>query len=158
MKIIVVSDTHGDNKDVIEKIMELGKPDVLIHLGDYVEDGIKISKAFGVETIIVRGNGDYGSAYKDDELIELEGKKLFITHGHKYNVRNTIANLYYRGLELGADIILFGHTHVPVNVKEDGIIILNPGSPSLPRGINRKKTFGLIEIEDTINTKIIEIN
>lgn len=158
MRIAVVSDTHGDNKNIIEKLSEIEKIDILLHLGDYVTDGIKISKALGLQTIIVRGNGDYlHTEYNENEIIELKGKKLFLTHGHKYNLQNGITNLYYKGLELGVDIVLFGHIHVPIIEKIENMIIMNPGSPSLPRSASRIKTFGLIEIEDTIETKIVEI-
>lgn len=158
MRIAVVSDTHGNNKDIIEKLSEIKKPDMLLHLGDYVADGVIISKALGLESIIVRGNGDYlYTQYDEDKLIELKGKKLFLTHGHKYNLQSGITNLYYRGLELGADIVLFGHIHVPIIEKIENMIIMNPGSPSLPRSASRIKTFGLIEIGDTIEAKIDEI-
>ena len=80
-----------------------------------------------------------------------------MTHGHRYNVRFNYTSLYYKGLELKADIVLFGHTHVPLNIKENNLIIMNPGSPSLPRSQDRKKTFGIIEIGDRIKTEIVEI-
>ncbi|CAK7086703.1 YfcE family phosphodiesterase [Tissierella sp. P1] len=159
MRIAVVSDTHGNNKGIIEKLSEIEKPDILFHLGDYVTDGVAISKALGFETIIVRGNGDHlHTEYNEDELVEIKGKKIFLTHGHKYNVQNGIVNLYYKGLELGSDIVLFGHIHVPIIEKIENMIIMNPGSPSLPRNATKIKTFGIINIGNTIETKIIEIN
>ncbi len=159
MKIAVVSDTHGNNKDIIEKLSEIEKPDILFHLGDYVNDGVKISKALGIKTIIVRGNGDYlHTEYNEDEIIEFKGKKFFLTHGHKYNVQNGITNLYYKGLELGANVVLFGHTHIPIVESLENMIIMNPGSPSLPRNAVKIKTFGIINIGNSIDTKIIQIN
>ncbi|MBU5256137.1 metallophosphoesterase [Tissierella praeacuta] len=159
MKIAVVSDTHGNNKDIIEKLSEIEKPDILFHLGDYVNDGVKISKALGIKTIIVRGNGDYlHTEYNEDEIIEFKGKKFFLTHGHKYNVQNGITSLYYKGLELGANVVLFGHTHIPIVEKLENMIIMNPGSPSLPRNAVKIKTFGIINIGNSIDTKIIQIN
>ncbi|MBU5436415.1 metallophosphoesterase [Tissierella sp. MSJ-40] len=158
MKIIVVSDTHGYVKEFLEKVEEIGIPDMIFHLGDYADDGIKISKELGVEVLIVKGNGDYNvSKFNEDELVEIEGKKFFLTHGHRYNVRYNISSLYYKGKEVGADVVLFGHTHIPIVEKEDDITIINPGSPSMPRGFNRKKTFGLLNIGDTVDVKIIEI-
>ncbi len=113
----------------------------------------------GIKTIIVRGNGDYGhTEYNEDEIIEFKGKKFLLTHGHKYNVQNGITNLYYKGLELGANIVLFGHTHIPIIEKIENMIIMNPGSPSLPRDVIKTKTFGIINIGNTIDTKIIQIN
>ncbi|WP_353093252.1 metallophosphoesterase [Tissierella praeacuta] len=159
MRIAVVSDTHGDNKAIIEKLSEIKKPDILCHLGDYVTDAVKISKAIGVKAIIVRGNGDYlHSEYKEDEIIDIRGKKILLTHGHKYNVQNGMTNLYYKGLELGVDMVLFGHIHIPIIEKIGDMIIMNPGSPSLPRNAEKTRTFGMVEIEETIKTKIIQIN
>lgn len=158
MKIVVVSDTHGNNKEVIEKISEMERPDLLFHLGDYIEDGIKICTALGIDTIMVKGNGDQGNKiYNEDELIEISGRKIFLTHGHRYDVRYGITNLYYKALELNVDMVLFGHTHVPINIEENGIIFMNPGSPSIPRTQSKAKTIGLIDINDKIYTKIIEI-
>lgn len=158
MKIAVISDTHGNNKDIIEALLSMDdKPDTLIHLGDYVEDGEKISKILGIPMIIVKGNGDYMSNYNETELIERAGKKLFLTHGHRHNVVRNFDRLYYKALELGADMALFGHTHIPVNIVYDDIIIFNPGSASYPRGGSNTKTFGVIDIDEKIEAKILSI-
>lgn len=159
MKIFVVSDTHGHIDKFLNKIRNMDKPDLIIHLGDYVEDGIKIEKETGIQTTIVKGNGDYyQKEYKDDEVLNLGNKRLFITHGHKYRVRYGIDNLFYRAKEVEADIVLFGHTHVPVLMKQSQIIIMNPGSPYQPRGLDGKKTFGIIEISQDILGTIVEVD
>lgn len=158
MRIFVVSDTHGSTKEFLDKVNIMEKPDLIIHLGDYIRDGIKIEREMGVKTIMVKGNGDYFDlGYNEDEILSIKGKTIFITHGHKYNVRYGEDNLIYKGMELNADLILFGHTHVPLFFEESGIIVMNPGSPTLPRGFNGKKTFGIIEIGDEIIGEIIEI-
>ena len=157
MKLVVISDTHGENKDIINAITTMDKPDMLIHLGDHAEDGEKISKILEIPIVIVKGNCDHTSKYKDTELIELKGKKLFLTHGHKYHVRGSLDKLYYSALEMGADLALYGHTHIPLNIIYEDLIILNPGSPSLPRGDSNTKTFGIIEIGEEIRTEICSI-
>ncbi|HLS53338.1 MAG TPA: YfcE family phosphodiesterase, partial [Tissierellaceae bacterium] len=113
MRILAVSDTHGRCEGIIKEVKNREKFDLLFHLGDYVEDGDKIAQELDIPAVIVRGNGDFYSHYQDEELVEFSGKTIFLTHGHMYNVRFDISNLYYRGRELGADLILFGHTHVP---------------------------------------------
>lgn len=159
MKILVISDTHDNIDGIIQSIKNMEKADMLLHLGDYVEDGIKIGIKLNIPTIIVRGNGDYNRLdFNDDEVIEIKGKKIFLTHGHKYNVRQGIMNLYYKALELDTDIVLFGHTHVPVVETINGITIMNPGSPTYPRGLNKKNTFGMLILDDIVEGKIIEIN
>lgn len=157
MRIIVLSDTHGYINNVVDKMMTMDKPDLIIHLGDNARDGEKISQELGIESIVVKGNCDLDSIYNEDELIEIKGKKIFLTHGHKYDVNGGLNRIYYKGLEIGADIILFGHTHIPINIKEDNLIIMNPGSPTNPRKADKIPTFGLIDIKENIITSIIEI-
>lgn len=159
MRIFVVSDTHGKIEDFLGKIETIEKPDLVIHLGDYVDDGLEIEKVTGVKTIIVKGNGDYSySQYSEDEIINLNGKKVFITHGHNYNVTYSLDNLLYKSEELDADLLLYGHTHVPLITNEKGRVIMNPGSATLPRSFDRTKTFGIIEISEKISGKIVKIN
>lgn len=157
MRIIVLSDTHGYINNVVDKMMTMDKPDLIIHLGDNARDGEKVSEELGIESILVKGNCDLGSIFNEDELIEIRGKKIFLTHGHRYDVNGGLNSIYYKGLEIGADIILFGHTHIPINIKEDNLIIMNPGSPTNPRKSDKIPTFGLIDIKENIITSIIEI-
>ncbi len=158
MRIFVISDTHGSTREIINKMKTMEKPDLIIHLGDYVEDGMKIEEELGIETIIIKGNGDYfHTEFQEDEIITIEGRRIFITHGHKYNVRYGEDNLLYKGEELNVDIILFGHTHVPLFFKESDIVVMNPGSPSMPRGYGKKKSFGILEIGKEIIGEIVEI-
>lgn len=159
MRILVISDTHGYTKEVIEAAKNIEKLDMLFHLGDYVEDGVKISKELGLESLVVRGNGDYHHMeYNNDEILEIKGKKIMLTHGHNYNVSYNLQGIYYKALEMNVDLILFGHTHIPVNEREGSLIIMNPGSASFPRGFKKDKTFGIIDIGESISTKIIKIN
>lgn len=158
MKILVISDTHGKNKKLIERIKNGEKPDLLFHLGDYVGDGLIISKELGIGSIIVMGNGDHpSSGFKEEEVIEIKGKRIFLTHGHKLGVNFNLNRILYRAKELNVDIALFGHTHIPIIEKVDDIIIMNPGSTSSPRGFSNKKTIGIIEIEKEISTRIVEV-
>lgn len=158
MKIFVVSDTHGSIEDFLRAIETMEKPDLIIHLGDYVDDGLKIEKIMGIRTIIVKGNCDYfHRGYDEDKLIVLNDKKIFITHGHNYNVRYGVNNLSYKGQEVDADLILFGHTHIPIIIEDKDRMIMNPGSPTQPRNYDGKKTFGIIEICEKILGEIVEI-
>ncbi len=159
MRILIVSDTHGYTENIITYIENNKKPDMIFHLGDYVSDGIEIGKRFNIPTKIVKGNGDYMEEdYNFDELVKIKGKKMLLTHGHKYNINFSIDRLFYRGRELGVDYIFFGHTHIPYIDKIKDIIIMNPGSPSRPRSRDGRKTFAIIDIGKTTNEKLIEIN
>ncbi len=158
MIIYVLSDTHGNIDYFLEKVNEIGKPDKLFFLGDYVEDGEKIRDTLNIETIIVKGNNDYkNKIYNYDEIISINNHKIFLTHGHRYDVNFDINNLYYRSLELNVELSFFGHTHKRTKIVENGITMLNPGSPSFPRGGNLEKSFIKLEINDDIKYDFIII-
>lgn len=158
MKIIVASDSHGDIHSLIDYLGD-EKFDMLFYLGDYVKDGLEIADILNIPYKIVRGNGDYGVRnFYDDELFELKDKKIFLTHGHKYNVSLGLEGIYYKAKELKADYALFGHTHIPIIEKLGDIIIMNPGSTTSPRTSDRQRTFGIIELGKNMNEKIIKIN
>ena len=159
MKIGVISDTHGYIDGCLEKLKQIDNLNIVIHLGDYVRDALKIENELGKKVIYVKGNCDFSeNNVEEDKLIEIEGKKIFITHGHLYSVKSDINRIFYRGKELDADMILFGHSHASMIIESENILILNPGSPTIPRG-GSKKSIGIIEIVNgKIKSEIININ
>lgn len=159
LRILVVSDTHGQIENVVDYIEKEEKPNMIFHLGDYVKDGLEIGKRFNIPTKVVRGNGDYMEKdFNYEEVVKVDDKKILLTHGHKYDINFSIDRLFYRGKELEADYILFGHTHVPMINKVEDIIIMNPGSSYFPRTRDNKKTLGIINIGGTLKEEIVEIN
>lgn len=158
MKILVVSDTHGSIGNVVEHMEKDRSYDMAIHLGDNTEDGKAISALTGIQTTVVKGNCDYGDDTSPEEiLIELEGVKIFAAHGHEYGVKRDIANIFYRGKELEADIVVFGHTHISLSIEHEGLHIFNPGSSSEPR-LGMKPSIGVLELKDgALEKKIIEL-
>lgn len=150
MKALVFSDSHGKIK-LMKDIIEMEKPDIIIHLGDNTYDVSDLAN--DIEVLSVRGNCDVHDFETPLELTKIiNGKKIFMTHGHMYGVKMSQNNIYYRGLELDVDIILFGHTHIPVNDEEDGIKILNPGSIERPRFT--KRSYAIINFSKEIETEI----
>ena len=146
MLVAVVSDTHRIKKYIEAVKKHLDGVDVLIHLGDNVDDVIELSEGFQGEVYAVTGNCDYSNDYPIERIIELNGVKILATHGHAYNVKYGLNNLYYRVQEVGANIGLFGHTHQELIINENGITLMNPGSISIPRGNGRH--IGFIKLED----------
>lgn len=157
MLIAVISDTHRMIK-YINLAKELIKDaDILIHLGDNVEDVELLEQDFKGEVYAVAGNCDYSKKYPKENIIDVNGRKIFFTHGDLYGVKSSINNIYYRGRELEVDIVLFGHTHQQLIEKEGGLILMNPGSVSLPRFKGRY--VGFIDVNDAgnIDTYLREI-
>lgn len=156
MRIGVISDTHR-NTSIIKRVIEAcDNPDLIIHLGDNVQDVYSIEELYKGRIINVRGNCDFCSDVPEERIEDIAGKRFFITHGHRYNVKYDMLTLKYRAMELNADIVLFGHSHVSKIDYEGGIWFVNPGSPSYPRGGSR--SIAVIEIEnERINASIKEI-
>ena len=147
MKNVIVSDTHGNWPVAAEAIRAEGSIDYLIFLGDYASDGRQLEKALQVPSFIVRGNCDTFSDELEEQLIELGEWRFFICHGHRYNVKQTLQPLYYRGLELQADFVLYGHTHQAV-YEEGEVTLINPGAVS---GLNLRMdnaSWGLLTLSE----------
>ncbi|MEG0641680.1 MAG: YfcE family phosphodiesterase, partial [Clostridium sp.] len=121
---------------MLDKIIEsVGWIDKIIHLGDHYEDIIKINQKHNKDIIFVAGNNDWDK--KDlslrEKTVQIGPINILITHGHRYGVNNSINNLFYKAEEVGAKIVLFGHTHIQFYHEEEGITFFNPGSISYPR-------------------------
>lgn len=144
MIIAVISDTHGHETSIIKALKEAGKADMIIHLGDNVRDITFIKERFKKDIVFVRGNGDGEIYVPEDKVIDIQGKRIFLTHGHNYGVYYNPFKIMLRAREVNADIGLYGHTHIAYKEVEDGILILNPGSVSLPR--DGKKSMAFIHI------------
>ncbi|EJO5347714.1 metallophosphoesterase [Clostridium botulinum] len=145
MKIGVISDTHRYIGEGTSLINVLGDVDLMIHLGDNVEDVNILSSIYSGRIINVRGNCDFSKKVPSELVENIGGKRFFLTHGHEYNVKYDLSRLRYRALEVNADIVLFGHTHISQIEYIDGVWFINPGSPVLPR--NGVRSVGVIGIE-----------
>ncbi|MBC2582727.1 metallophosphoesterase [Clostridium sp. DJ247] len=146
MLIGVISDTHRYTwiiKDIIENLKSC---DMIIHLGDNVQDVDEILKYYKGPIVNVKGNCDFAVDVPSERTENIEGKKFLITHGHIFDVKYDLSRLRYRALEIEADIVLFGHTHVSKISFEDGIWFVNPGSPILSRdGFNSVATIEIVD-------------
>ena len=149
MKIIALSDTHGDNRLIDRVIMKEEPFDYLIHCGD---SETSLSKYADTENtyrfLAVRGNCDTGSKLPDILAERILFYNVLITHGHRENVRYGDHDLVETGIRNHADIIFYGHTHVPEAVEEGGILIVNPGSLQYPKGERREKTYAVLTLTD----------
>lgn len=151
MKILVLSDTHGDIDKAEEAIRSNSDVDLIIHLGDYFRDAQKLASMFPhIAVEYIYGNSDFMiENVQAERLIECCGKKIFLTHGHRYSVKMGYDKLYKKAEELGVDVLLFGHTHISDIVKRGNCYILNPGSISEPRN-NMYESYAIIKIENDI--------
>ncbi|MBE5790876.1 MAG: metallophosphoesterase [Clostridiales bacterium] len=128
IRIGVFSDSHGQI-DLFEKaVRQLNNVCAIVHLGDCATDAFEVVKRTGREIITLNGNCDLLSREPLFRILEFEGKRLYLTHGHREHVKMEMTRLFYRAEEEGADAVLFGHTHIPAFKEIGGVAFLNPGA------------------------------
>ena len=145
MKVLILSDSHNNKKN-LDRLVPIIKSsiDLIIHAGDNFRDSVYLHNETNVPVCAVRGNCDIENT-DEDMIFELEGLKIFLTHGHRYGVKYGLNDLARFSNENNIDIAIFGHTHI----KEHRVIgktqFLNPGSLSQPRdGI--EKSYVIMDI------------
>jgi len=161
MKLLVFSDSHG-RTDTMLTVAKMLAPDVsrILHLGDNLADAVLLQKTFPALPVhSIAGNCDFLHGGQRDELVEVMGTRIWLTHGHWYDVKGGLLRLSLAAAERNADICLYGHTHIAALTTSDGCILMNPGSISLPRGYERE-SYGILTLTDNEppHAAIVEAN
>ena len=128
--IVVLSDTHGNRRDIEGLFPIMDESDMIIHLGDTSQDGNYIKNRFPDKTYLINGNCDLVGLGENEMVIEIEKVKVFACHGHRYSVKQTTAKLVERAKELGCALALYGHSHRADEREIDGVLTVNPGTMS----------------------------
>jgi putative phosphoesterase len=177
MKIGVISDTHLTQKSSgiihavknkfrntrsLENLRTLVQPhfsdaDLIIHAGDFVETAVfEMLREFApVEA--VQGNMDsmeIHNRFPVRKVVEFEGHRIGITHGE--GAPQGISKRIKRHFTEKVDVIVFGHTHQPMNDRQEGILFFNPGSPT-DRIFAPYNSLGILEISPDIHGSIIRV-
>lgn len=157
MLVGVLSDTHGSVSAIEACLSKMRDVQLILHAGDYFEDAQKIAAKLGIKVVGVTGNCDYMVKGPSEEMVMAGGRRIYLTHGHQYQVKRDLFLLIKRARTLRADVAVFGHTHVPTVFQRDGILFINPGSPQSPRR-GFPPGFVLLEIEpDVTRAKIVPL-
>lgn len=146
MKILVLSDSHSALSFMFRCAQKV-KPDAIIHLGDYYDDGEALSEEFPhIRFYQVPGNCDrYRAPLHAQEILIMPvlGVNLYMTHGHRHNVKFYTGSLLADARKAKVAAVLYGHTHIADCYQEpDGLWVLNPGSAGSFGG-----SAGIIEVE-----------
>ena len=157
-KILVVSDSHRRTAGLEKALKNMsGHMDMMIHLGDSELSPEFIRGLTDKPVVMVRGNCDFYGGLPETEIVDLGVHKLFVTHGHRYSCKAGHDMLVRSAMENGADVVMYGHTHVPYLGEESGIMVLNPGSIEEPRQYDRKKSYLVMTIEDGGRTEYMHV-
>lgn len=147
MKILVVSDSHGDERNIERMLQIEKKADLMLHLGDVCGSESHIESICNFPVKMIAGNNDWYSNLPNEERLTIMGKKIWMTHGHDYGVYYDYEDLYQKALEQHIDIVMFGHVHRPVFEQRAGVTLINPGSISLPRQKDRRCSYMVITVD-----------
>ncbi|MBO4734152.1 MAG: metallophosphoesterase [Clostridia bacterium] len=149
-KIVVLSDTHGNLKAIaaITEIME--ESDMVIHLGDRYDDMELFAPILKSKLYRIHGNCDFGA--QKELVIEVEGRRIFATHGDLYGVKGGTARLSKRAKELDCDVVLYGHTHNAEIYEREKFLMVNPGNMT---NYGSETSFCYLVINGTKATAVI---
>ena len=145
MEYLVLSDSHG-RADLIDRALalQLRAPDAVLFLGDGIRD-LRVLEYQDICVRCVRGNCDFYTAFEgktvpEQALLEVGAYRILMMHGHTAGVKGGIAHACAKAAEAGADVLLYGHTHIPRqewfpagaefgrHVLEKPLLVCNPGS------------------------------
>ncbi|MRX71593.1 YfcE family phosphodiesterase [Bacillus lacus] len=159
MRVVVLSDTHMPRmaKQFPAILREhLHTADLIIHAGDFqtmevVRELQKYAKIAGVAGNV--DSSEVAEALGDKKIIECEGYRIGIVHGHGKG-RTTEERVLnsFEGEDL--DCIIFGHSHIPVNKMVNKTLLFNPGSPTDKRRQNQY-SFGVLEFHPALSARLI---
>ena len=143
MKIGIISDTHGDRLKMKKALIRLKGTDCLLHAGDLYRDVLWMQGRYHGSVTGVTGNSDPADSGPVLQMFEADNLKIMLSHGHIYHVQRSLTHLYYRALEKKANVVVFGHTHMPL-IFNEGLLMINPGSLSRPR-TSHGPTYAVLE-------------
>lgn len=143
MELLIISDSHGNISNIRSVLNKHKNIKIVVHLGDGYSDIETVKNEFKDITFFnVCGNCDIGYS-NPTSLVKLFNNKVFLlTHGHKFNVKETLDDLVKEAKEQNASVVLFGHTHVPLNKTIGNILLFNPGTLKHTSGLS----YGIITV------------
>ena len=126
----ILSDNHSDWPPHIAE--SLAGVDAIIHAGDIGPYRLVLDMEAIAPTTAVLGNTDGDMPINESAVVTLDGKKFFVQH--IVDPHRLEASLRERLKRIEPDVVVFGHTHEPFCETLGGILFLNPGSVTRPRG------------------------
>ncbi|WP_430786650.1 metallophosphoesterase family protein [Virgibacillus flavescens] len=162
MKIVITGDTHiaNENKELPVNLIDACKAaDLIVHTGDWNSMEVFSALSQFAEVKGVYGNIDSEEVMEQfpaQQLIEVNGFKIGVVHGHgEKKTTEKRAIEAFDGLEV--DVIIFGHSHIPLIRYFKDTLLINPGSPTFKRKLPHF-SYGVLEIKENIRAEIVFFN
>ena len=145
MKAIILGDSHG-NLGVLQRIIDREAPfDLLFHLGDGIEDGLRLKLIKDFNFDAVNGNNDPRDAFPLETVIKFGRYRCFFTHGHYYQVNDQLDQMVNAAKKERAAIVFYGHTHHYSDQQYKGVRLVNPGT--VCRYLNKIPSYLSLEVK-----------
>lgn len=148
MKLLIVSDTHGDLRALRRVVDKEQDAAAVIFLGDGLRDAETLQdERPALRLYTVSGNCDrcLDLSVRAGDLAPFGGVLFFYTHGHLYGVKTGLTELAEAAAVRGAQVALFGHTHRQTLERRNGVILFNPGALSSVQGEGH---YGIAMVQD----------
>lgn len=134
MRVVVVSDTHAPRFWKVcppAVAAQLAGADLILHAGDVCTPGVldELSAFAPVRVVLGNNDGPEVAAWGADETLELELDGLRVGMIHDAGPKDGRLARMHRRFPT-ADLVIFGHSHIPLDAADDRLRILNPGSPT----------------------------
>jgi len=162
LRVLVVSDTHVPvlARKLPDQLLEEAQAcGAILHAGDLVSYGVLDQFTRLVPTYAVHGNQDSPTVrtrLPSHRTVALGKWTIGIVHGHEGTGMYTEDRAFNAFASQRVDIIVFGHSHQPMNTKRDGILMFNPGSAVAGRG-GQGNTYGVLELGESVGSKIVRV-
>lgn len=142
MYCVVLSDSHGRN-EVFKQLREMyPTASAYIHCGDS-ETHPNDLDGF----VSIQGNNDLHYDYAKQMILDLNGVRVLLIHGHQYPMMQVVERLIYKAKEEECKLVLYGHTHIFKVTRFEDIVLVNPGSIHYNRD-GSEPSYALVTIED----------
>lgn len=152
MRIIVASDSHGNN-EILDLIRSHHpEADLFLHCGDICDDPL-----YYPDWVIVQGNNDYWRDLPERRIFKVGEHRLLAEHSHHCSYYHREKSLVKIAEINACDIVCFGHTHHSYFSYKDGVYLLNPGSTTFPRDGN-PPSYAILDINERVRAEIIFLN
>ena len=154
IKIVVMSDNHGDDTQITQLLKLEPDANEYVHCGDSETWDTDLLRKFRC----VKGNNDWALNFENTIVFAIGKHRIMVTHGHRCGYFNRELLLADMARERDCDIVFCGHTHMPMHEEVSGIHIINPGSTRLPRG-GSEATYCVCLLDEkqiTVEFRLIE--
>jgi len=125
MKLLITSDVHGNDTALADVVKMHKDVDYHINAGDMCLDP-RIWERYHI--VSIKGNNDFGSDLPYVRVLDFEGTRILLTHGHIEHVKFGLDRLKLKAKVNEVQIVVFGHTHERYMMVDEDILFINPGS------------------------------